>query len=107
MLQEKTMKLEQTQIEQKQMYQGLLKKLEDKYHNDISFIRNKYEARIKDECARADQAKLNILEGQKKVEYKLFELEQENQLTLQDLQMSKDGFIAKLKQTIQHLETKL
>lgn len=54
------------------MYESLLADLQTKYHKEVSTIRNNYEKKIKEETLKADEAKKNILDDKKKMEFKLF-----------------------------------
>lgn len=89
------------------MYENLLTDLEGKYHREVATIRSNYEKKIKEESLKSDQAKKNILDDKKKMEFKLFQLQEQNEYAIQNIQQAKDSKIAKLTANISVLQTQL
>ena len=101
---EKFMELEQKNIEQKIHYEKLIYELEKRYHEDIGRIREQYSSKMKEEFKRLQDNRRQDLEYKKKMEYKLIELEEQSDITMMELQKSKDDKIERLMIKIHKLE---
>ena len=101
---ERVMTLEQEMLAQKIQYQDMIMSLQRKYHREVQGIRDDYAVKLQQENAKMDKMKEAHLQDKKRIELQLLDLEQENQLTLRELQIAKDGVINKLKEGQKHLE---
>ena len=101
---ERVMTLEQEMLAQKIQYQDMIMSLQRKYHREVQGIRDDYAVKLQQENAKMDKMKEAHLQDKRRIELQLLDLEQENQLTLRELQIAKDGVINKLKEGQKHLE---
>ena len=96
MQKEKYLALEQDNLEQKMKYESLIKDLEKKYHEDIEKVRIQYSNNLETEIKTIQNEKNRTLEYKRKMESKIIDLEEESELTLLQLQFSKDNRIKNL-----------
>lgn len=96
MQKEKYLALEQDNLEQKMKYESLIKDLEKKYHEDIEKVRIQYSNNLETEIKTIQNEKNRTLEYKRKMESKIIDLEEESELTLLQLQLSKDNRIKNL-----------
>ena len=60
--------------------------------------------RNREDMQRADQIKNHHLKDKQRLQFKLLDLEEENELAVADIQLEKDQLIASLREKVMHLE---
>ena len=98
------MNLEQLFLQFKIESERRILELEARFNRDVNQIRNEYCRKSKEEAELVDKEKQKHLQDKKRVEYKILEIEEENEVVLTDLQKSKDFIISQLKIDLNNLE---